>query len=96
MSYRSPPKHGQGLLGNLPFTTNTGSTSVIYQHITQIRRIPMVNMPNSSTLEIFSRVSLVYDESWTTLTQRGIGVGWGNVLQEMMYNAYFAYHVKRS
>ena len=24
------------------------------------------------------------------------GVGWGNVLQEMMYNAYFAHHVKRS
>ncbi|KAK2463845.1 hypothetical protein APHAL10511_004150 [Amanita phalloides] len=24
------------------------------------------------------------------------GVGWGNVLQEMIYNAYFAYHVKRS
>ncbi|KAM6496678.1 hypothetical protein JOM56_007151 [Amanita muscaria] len=24
------------------------------------------------------------------------GVGWGNVLQEMIYNAFFAYHVKRS
>jgi hypothetical protein len=30
------------------------------------------------------------------LTRRGTGVGWGNVLQEMMYNAYFAHHVKRS